>query len=70
MRLLLLLFFVINLYGSPSSNEETCYTVQLVSKYNNKVNRKILDETSYPKICKLMDIGQILTVRCGCVGDE
>ena len=49
-----------------SSEEEVCYTVQLVSKYNSQKNRDALSQNSYPSSCITMEIGNSLTVRCGC----
>ncbi|NPA59848.1 MAG: tetratricopeptide repeat protein [Epsilonproteobacteria bacterium] len=47
-------------------SKKTCFTVQLVSRFNNKKNLNILNKTTYPQSCKLMEIGKSLTVRCGC----
>jgi predicted Zn-dependent protease len=51
---------------SSAESKETCFTVQLVSRFNNQKNLKLLNRTSYPDGCKLMEIGKNLTVRCGC----
>jgi len=62
-KLLFILLFSLSLFAKA---EESCYTVQLVSSYYNQKNLNILQNTSYPKSCKVMQIGKSLTVRCGC----
>ena len=47
-------------------SKETCFTVQLVSRFNNNKNLSILSQNNYPKECKVMSIGKAITVRCGC----
>ncbi len=47
-------------------SKETCFTVQLVSRFNNVKNVDLLKKTTYPDGCKIMQIGKNLTVRCGC----
>ena len=49
-----------------SKSNESCYTVQLMSKFNSKKNLELLHQRSFPNRCKLMEIGKSLTVRCGC----
>ncbi len=44
----------------------TCYTVQLVSRSSSQRNLDLLTNSTYPQNCKLMEIGNSLTVRCGC----
>ncbi len=61
MKIVLILALAISIYAA-----DTCYTVQLVSKYNSKKNITLLDKMDYPQNCKLMEIGKSLTVRCGC----
>ena len=61
MKIVLILALAISIYAA-----DTCYTVQLVSKYNSKKNIALLDKIDYPQNCKLMEIGKSLTVRCGC----
>jgi adhesin transport system outer membrane protein len=46
--------------------EESCYTVQLLSKTNSDKNKNLLLENSYDSSCKIMEIEKNLTVRCGC----
>ena len=53
---------------SSTKSKETCFTVQLISRFNNQKNSKLLNEKTYPDDCKLMEIGKNLTVRCGCFG--
>jgi len=56
----------LQLLQASTSSKEVCHTVQLFSKsYTAEKERQILDE-SYPSECKLMHIGSILTMRCGC----
>jgi len=52
--------------NSVSKHKKTCFTVQLVSRFNNSKNLSILKKNSYPDDCKVMEIGNTLTVRCGC----
>ncbi len=61
--ILVLLVITISLLAN---SKKTCYTVQLISKYNSKKNLNILNDTKFPNICKIMKIGNSLTVRCGC----
>ncbi len=61
MKIVLLFAFAISIYAA-----DTCYTVQLVSKYNSKKNITLLENGDYPQSCKLMEIGKSLTIRCGC----
>jgi len=64
MKLLLYLFFIIiTLYAQE---EQTCYTVQLVSVPNNPKNLQKLSSLQYDKSCKIMNIASKVTVRCGC----
>jgi len=48
------------------NSKDTCFTVQLISRFNNQKNLRILNNKTYPDGCKLMEIGKNLTVRCGC----
>ncbi len=61
--ILILVLFSISLFAK---SEESCYTVQLVSKYNNQKNKDNLESKTYPNSCVLMEIGKSITVRCGC----
>jgi len=63
-KLLLLNFILLSSLYAKSN--ESCYTVQLVSTYNSKSNLSAINNANYPQICKLMEIGKSLTVRCGC----
>jgi hypothetical protein len=49
-----------------AKSHDSCYTVQLVSKHNSQKNLELLNKKTYPNSCKLMSIGNSLTVRCGC----
>ncbi|MBE0491336.1 MAG: tetratricopeptide repeat protein [Sulfurospirillum sp.] len=60
---ILILFAFISLFAQ---SEETCYTVQLISMNNSSKNLNVLQGRTYPKNCKTMEIGNMLTVRCGC----
>jgi hypothetical protein len=64
MRIVYILLFVIS--SLIAKSQESCYTVQLVSVPQSDKNLNRLQEESYPKNCKLMEIGKTLTVRCGC----
>ena len=64
MKILLIMFLAFTFLMAKS--QETCYTVQLTSKFNSKKNFDLLSQNSYPQSCKLMEIGNSLTVRCGC----
>lgn len=48
---------------------ESCYTIQLISKYNSKNNMQMLQKIDYPKACKIMEIGSAITVRCECIDE-
>jgi hypothetical protein len=64
MKIVVLIFFaVISLFAQ---SQETCYTVQLISSENSEKNLNVLKENNYPQSCELMEIGESLTVRCGC----
>jgi len=64
MRIILFVLFleVIGFALSPKS----CYTVQVISADNNTKNYQRLASKEYDPSCKIMDIGSMLTVRCGC----
>lgn len=64
MRIIILcLIMIISLFAKA---QDTCYTIQLksVSSHDKSVNK--FTNAIYPPECKLMQIGTILTVRCGC----
>jgi hypothetical protein len=61
--LIILLFAVISL---SADSKETCYTVQLLSSSNAEKKFNLLKKNSYPDSCKVMEIGESLSVRCGC----
>jgi len=64
MKIIILLLLLTSLYA-----KETCYTVQLISKFNSQKNLKILQNEVYPNSCEVMEIGKSLTVRCECVDE-
>ena len=66
MKILIIFIFLINLYGAT----QTCNTVQLLSKYNTDTNKKKLNNQIFPDSCKMMEIGNYLTVRCQCLDDR
>jgi len=49
-----------------AKNTQTCYTVQLFSKFNNEINQNRLSKKEYFPERKLMEIGTNITLRCGC----
>jgi len=55
---------------AQGKSKESCYTVQLVSKYDTEENKKTFERKSYPNECKLMHIGSMLTMRCGCYDNK
>jgi len=55
-----------NLQVMKLDEKPTCYTVQLISLSKNRNSLEKLSNTSYPSSCKLMEIGETYTVRCGC----
>ncbi len=61
----ILIFILLNTILFSKENE-SCYTVQLESQYNNKKNMDMLKEKNYPDSCLLMEIGNSITTRCGC----
>ncbi len=64
MRILIIILFTVTFLMANA--DKTCYTVQLISKYNSKKNLDLLNANSYPNNCKVMQIGNSITVRCGC----
>ena len=62
MKYILLFVLLINSIAA----KESCYTVQLLSKFASDKNKKILSQTRYDTSCKTMTLGRSLTVRCGC----
>jgi len=64
MKIFLLMILLVGI--SFGKSNESCYTVQLMSRDNSAKNLKTLQESVYPKSCKIMQIGKILTIRCGC----
>lgn len=48
------------------AKEATCYTVQLLSTVNNETNSKKISALEYADECKVMNIGNSITLRCGC----
>ena len=60
-RIVLILFIAVSAYAL-----DTCYTVQLISKYNSNKNLELLSAKDYESSCKVMEIGKSITVRCGC----
>ena len=64
MKVALIVLFAFTLLFSKTY--ETCYTVQLVSRHNTQKNLSALEGLEYPQECKVMKIGQSVTVRCGC----
>lgn len=61
------LFLFFTLFVTIYAKEQTCYTVQLLSTSSIKQQDidTILNQT-YPKSCKILTIGKVHTVRCGC----
>jgi len=49
-----------------AKSEDSCYTIQLISKYNSQKNVEILESLDYPSNCRTMQIGHAVTVRCEC----
>ncbi|MDK9692629.1 MAG: tetratricopeptide repeat protein [Sulfurimonas sp.] len=64
MKIVLFIFFAfISVFAQ---SEETCYTVQLTSSDNTEKNLHTLQNNNYPQSCEVMQIGESITVRCGC----
>lgn len=65
MRFLVLFFlFFIFLYAK---SDETCYSVALLTAVDNDQNKlKLLKKYSSSDECKILTIGKMLSVRCGC----
>jgi phosphate-selective porin OprO/OprP len=57
---------IIFLLSVVSYAKETCYTVQIVSVKNTSKNYNEVKSKKYDDFCKVMVIGQNVTVRCGC----
>ena len=66
MKFLFIIFLVLSSSLLNAESLDTCYTVQLMSKHNSSKNLNLLNKTDYPKSCVVMEIGNSLTVRCGC----
>jgi len=49
-----------------AEDEEICFSIQLLSIPDTQKNKDILSSENYPLSCTVMEIGQALTVRCGC----
>jgi len=64
MRFFVFLLFINTL--ALAKSKESCYTIQLVSKYNSEKNLELLKSQSYPDNCRIMQIGKAVTVRCEC----
>lgn len=62
-NILFILLISIALYAQ---SKRTCYTVQLLSAGNTQENLDMFHKKSYPKECRLMEIGESITIRCGC----
>ena len=62
-KIILILLFSAFAFAKSS---QSCYTVQLFSQHKSEKNRNLLQKKSYPTICRIMEIGKSLTVRCGC----
>jgi len=58
------------LHINNRDTEKTCYTLQLASVPTSKINLDTLTRQEYPQGCKLMEIGQSLTIRCGCYDNQ
>ncbi len=61
-----ILFILLLFVSLNAKSQESCYTVQLVSRYNSQKNLELLHAKGYPHACTLMEIGKSVTVRCGC----
>jgi len=62
---LVIIFILLSIYLQAKSSK-SCYTVQIMSAFNNKTNNRALSKVIYPDSCKLMHIGKSSTIRCGC----
>ena len=63
-----IIFFIL-IFSTLYAEEESCYSVQIISAQNSAQNfDRLLAESDEP-ICKLMNINETLTVRCGCYED-
>ncbi len=63
MRLLFFLFLATIMFAK---SDKSCYTVQLLSAPYSKEALRNIEKNTYPKLCKTLHIGGVLTVRCGC----
>ena len=46
--------------------QDTCYSVQLLSRVDNGLDNNATLEMDHPDDCKMMKIGHSFTLRCGC----
>ncbi len=69
MRLLVIFFLVFTLYGKTPS-KETCYTVQLISSYNTPAKKELFNKRTYDESCRVLEVGKMITVRCGCFQEK
>ena len=61
----LILIFALSLQAKKDA--QTCYSIQLASAVANEKNLERLSKNSYPDRCMVMNINDILTVRCECI---
>lgn len=70
MRILVLFFLSMLLLSVQVVNaqeSDTCYSVSLLSAVNTSQNRlKLLQKYAHSSECKILEIGSMLSVRCGC----
>jgi hypothetical protein len=64
MRIILLLL-ALELFAFALS-PQSCYTVQIISAVKNSKNYEKLSQKSYDQSCRILEIGSMYTVRCGC----
>jgi len=67
MKYFILFLFIVS--GLFAKSVDECYSVQIKSFYIKKDSLYDFSEHNYPASCKLIKIGNIQSVRCGCYDD-
>jgi len=65
-----IIFFFLLMQSLLAKDAPSCYTLQLLSMKNSPQNSAKLLRRSYPDSCRVMQISNILTVRCGCYDEK
>lgn len=50
----------------PAIDNSTCYSVELLKRKNNRKSINELSKMNFPSSCALMNINDLVAMRCGC----